>query len=78
MFYNLHTNEIEDWTKKGLEDLKYGIARTPLEPEKTYTDDPLRILRTIRFASRFDLTIDETIEAALKKPNILVRFPQAL
>lgn len=68
----MHTKEVEDWTKKGIEDLRQGIARTPLEPEKTYTDDPLRILRTLRFASRFDLQIDESIEKAIAKPEILV------
>lgn len=50
MFYNLKTGEIEDLTGKGLEDLKSGTARTPLEPLQTFIDDPLRVLRTIRFA----------------------------
>ena len=36
----------------GIRDLAAGIIRTPLEPEQTYSDDPLRILRAIRFAAR--------------------------
>ena len=36
----------------GIRDLTAGIIRTPLEPEQTYSDDPLRMLRAIRFAAR--------------------------
>jgi len=42
----------------GLSDLKDGIIRTPLEPEKTFSDDPLRMLRGIRFAAEFSFRID--------------------
>ena len=41
----------------GIRDLASGIIRTPLEPEQTYSDDPLRMLRAIRFAAR--LSTDE-------------------
>ena len=47
------TKEVEDTTGFGINDLRNGIIRTPLEPLNTFLDDPLRILRTIRFASRF-------------------------
>lgn len=65
MFYNIQEGKLEDYTGKGFEDLKEGIARTPLEPYKTFKDDPLRILRTIRFASRFDLKVAPEIEETL-------------
>jgi poly(A) polymerase len=43
----------------GVEDLKNGILRTPLEPARTYSDDPLRMMRAIRFATRLDFQIEE-------------------
>lgn len=49
----------------GLDDLDAGLLRTPLDPEKTFRDDPLRILRAIRFAARFDFEIEETTLASL-------------
>ena len=42
----------------GRKDLKAGLIRTPLEPEKTFYDDPLRIMRAARFASQLEFTID--------------------
>jgi len=42
-----------------VEDLKNGILKTPLEPSKTYSDDPLRMMRAIRFASQLDFQIEE-------------------
>lgn len=44
----------------GVDDLKNGILRTPLEPAKTYSDDPLRMMRAIRFATQLDFQIEES------------------
>lgn len=51
----------------GLKDLKNGIIKTPLDPEKTFDDDPLRMLRAVRFASRFNFSIEENTLGAIAK-----------
>ncbi|MBP3779502.1 MAG: HD domain-containing protein [Prevotella sp.] len=48
----------------GLADLEDGIVATPLEPGITFSDDPLRMMRCVRFATQLNFTIeDETFEA---------------
>jgi len=51
----------------GMEDLANGIIKTPLDSDITYSDDPLRMLRAVRFATQLDFTIEEASYQALKR-----------
>ena len=51
----------------GVEDIRNRVLRTPLKPEKTYSDDPLRMMRAIRFASTLKFSIEKSSFLAIKK-----------
>lgn len=70
LFYNLNESKVEDLTGHGITDMHNKIIRTPLEPLQTFKDDPLRILRLIRFASRLGYKIHEETENAMNNDEI--------
>ncbi|PLB40560.1 tRNA adenylyltransferase [Aspergillus candidus] len=70
LFYNLNESVVEDMTGRGFDDLRDQIIRTPLEPYQTFRDDPLRVLRLIRFASRLGYRIDSGTERAMGNADI--------
>ncbi|EAA61363.1 hypothetical protein AN7312.2 [Aspergillus nidulans FGSC A4] len=70
LFYNLNESKVEDLTGRGLDDMRDEIIRTPMEPYQTFKDDPLRVLRLIRFASRLGFRIDKDTENAMQHGDI--------
>ena len=70
LFYNLDTEKVEDLTGKGRADMRNKIIRTPLAPYQTFKDDPLRVLRLIRFACRLGYEIETTAKEAMKDKTI--------
>ncbi len=52
---------------EGKQDLENKILRTPLEPHQTYSDDPLRMMRAIRFATTLNFRVDEPSLAAIRQ-----------
>ncbi|HZW39059.1 MAG TPA: CCA tRNA nucleotidyltransferase [Ignavibacteriaceae bacterium] len=54
-------------TYNGLNDIENKIIKTPLDPEITFDDDPLRIMRAFRFAAQLDFSVDEKILTAANK-----------
>ncbi|MDE6831300.1 MAG: CCA tRNA nucleotidyltransferase, partial [Muribaculaceae bacterium] len=56
----------------GLDDLRDRLIRTPLDPDITFSDDPLRMMRAIRFATQLDFTIvPSTLEAIARNASRL-------
>ena len=51
----------------GIDDLENKIIRTPLNPDITYSDDPLRMMRAVRFASQLEFTIEDKSLQAIAK-----------
>ncbi|MDR0544371.1 MAG: CCA tRNA nucleotidyltransferase [Odoribacteraceae bacterium] len=51
----------------GLQDLHDGVIRTPLDPRVTFSDDPLRMMRAIRFAARLDFRVDPAALQSIKE-----------
>ena len=69
--------EIIDLTGKGLEDLQAGVMRTPVDPDKTFTDDPTRMLRAIKFGARQGWDLDPETEASIRRnAHTLSQVPQ--
>lgn len=50
----------------GIQDLTDKIIRTPLDPAQTFSDDPLRMMRAIRFATQLGFTIEPSVFAAIR------------
>ena len=67
--YDFTTDQILDPCGCGLKDLKAGLIQThpELNPDKVFSDDPLRMLRAVRFACKFNFKISENTKASITK-----------
>lgn len=65
LFYNITTRELLDPTGKGIDDIHNRTIRTPLDPELTFLDDPVRILRGIRLACALGWQLDDMLIKAM-------------
>jgi len=59
---------------RGIEDLKKRILRTPLDPGQTFSDDPLRMMRAIRFATQLNFKIEENTFISIKENAERIRI----
>jgi len=70
LFYNIETKRVEDYVG-GLKDLDTMELKTPQDPARTFIDDPLRMLRVLRFYSRYpSAKIDDSIIQAMSNPDV--------
>lgn len=70
LYFNLVSHELEDVLGFGLRDLNERILRTPIDPLKTFNDDPLRLLRILRFSATLDFEISPDVKYVLSNPEI--------
>lgn len=77
LYYNIDDFSVRDYTD-GVEDLKNGIIRLIGDPHTRYREDPVRMLRAVRFAAKLDMTINEATAAPLPElAHLLTDIPAA-
>lgn len=67
LYYDISRGGMLDLTGQGVADMKAGVLRTPMDPDDTFRDDPVRILRGLRFSNRFGWPIDPPVFDAMMR-----------
>ena len=67
LYQNVSTGEILDLTGRAIDDIRNHVIQTPMAPEETYKEDPIRILRTLRFAVKYGWEIPAEVWDAMKE-----------
>lgn len=73
LLQDLRFEKVYDITGQGVRDIRAGVVRCPINPELTIKNDPKRIFRTLRFALKFDYTIDAELVKTIKKYRHLLK-----
>lgn len=77
LFYNIRDFTVIDYVG-GLEDIQAGRIRLIGDPEQRYIEDPVRLLRVVRFATKLGFRIDPATEAPIRKfTDLLEKIPPA-
>lgn len=72
LYYNINTRQVEDWTEQAVPDLQLRTIATPRSALPTLLEDPIRILRAIRFAAQLSFSMDSALIRAAR--DVRVRF----
>lgn len=67
LYYDISRDRILDITGKGISDIENHIIRTPSDPDVTFDDDPVRIIRAIRFSARYGWEIDAPVFDSIRR-----------
>jgi poly(A) polymerase len=67
LLMDIMSGEIVDLTGKGRDDIAKGVIQTPSEPDRIFKDDPLRLMRAVRFGGRYNFKTPDFMTASIKK-----------
>lgn len=70
LYYNINTNQVEDFTERGIKDLLSQTIATPKNPLPTLLEDPMRILRAIRFAAQLSFDVSPQLIRAARDDRV--------
>lgn len=74
LLIDVMTDEIIDLSGRGLADIKNGIIRSTSNPDLIFSEDPLRMLRAVRFSARFDFDIENNTSAGIRNNCDMLQY----